>query len=220
MAMVTGARVRAAVDRTAALGQLCCEALALTRRALETGDELTARRVVAGDAAIDRAARALEGEALAILATGAPLAGDLRRAVAVLETLGDLERVGDYAVHAARAVEGAAGAAPPELVAMAAEAEAMVEASVTALTNEDAALAQRVVARDSRVDRLCAHVRRRLEREAEAAAAAVGGGRRALTHGRWQMAARALERAADHAVAVAEWAVYAAVGERPAVGAP
>jgi phosphate transport system protein len=204
----TGERVRALTAGAVALGRMARDSMAKARRALEQGDEVLARRVAEGDAAVDRAARALEGEVLAVLATASPMAADMRRVVAVFKALTDLERVGDYAVHAAAAVAGG-WRAEPDLVAMAAEAEAMAGAATLALGREDARLARRVMERDGRVDRLY----RRLRRRWEEAADGEGAG------GRWLLAARSLERAADHAVHVAEWAVYAAVGERPAPAA-
>ncbi len=94
---------------------------------------------------------------------------------------------------------------------MADEAAAMLRQAAEALAHEDAALARTVVARDIGVDRLCAAVRRHLEAAPDAADGEAS---------RWLLASRALERAADHAVCIAQWAIYAAVGERPAVGMP
>lgn len=206
-----GARVHVAVERAGAIGAACAEAMAQSRDALRTGDELLARRVIAGDARIDRACATLEGEVLSILALSGPLAGDMRRAVAVFKAISDFERAGDYAAHAARAVR-AGLAAPADIVAMSEEAAAMLGQATRALTGDDAELARAVVRRDRAVDRLCARVRRGLGDGGEAAQDGEGG--------RWLLASRALERAADHAVCIAQWAIYAALGERPAVGLP
>ena len=201
--------MRRAVERAAAIGGECARAMAQSRDALRAGDELLARRVVAGDGEIDRQCAALEAEVLSILALAAPLAGDMRRTVAVFKAISDFERAGDYAGHAARAVRAGA-AAPRDVVAMADAAAAMLAQATEALAREDAALARAVVARDAGVDRLCARVQRRLDRD----------GAPDVESGRWLLASRALERAADHAVSIAQWALYAAVGERPAVGLP
>jgi phosphate transport system protein len=205
-----GERVRRAVERAATVGNECARAMALGRDALAAGDELLARRVVAGDAAIDRACAALEDDVLSILALSGPLAGDMRRAVAVFKAISDFERAGDYAVHAARAVRAGTGA-PRDIVKMAAEASAMLADAGAALAEEDAERARAVVARDPDVDRLCARIRRRLDQRDEGVDAEAA---------RWLLTSRALERAADHAVSIAQWAIYAAVGERPAVDAP
>jgi phosphate transport system protein len=202
--------VRQAVERAAAIGAVCAKAMADSRDALRDGDELLARRVVDGDVEVDRQCTALEHEVLTLLALSGPLAGDMRRAVAVFKVITDLERAGDYASHAARAVR-AGSSAPADIVRMANEAAAMLGQAADALAREDAALARAVVARDTVVDQLCARVRSRLEQGGEAADA---------QSGRWLLASRALERAADHAVSIAQWAIYAAVGERPAVGVP
>lgn len=212
MRAATGDRVGGAVDDLVAVGSLVHETLAKVRGALSAGDEVMARRVIAGDRAIDLATGRLENDVLALLATAAPLARDLRRTLAVFKALSDLERIGDYAVHTARAIEGLGGRpAPDEVLAMAAETEAMLAAAIGAFRHEDAALARAVVARDRKVDRLLGRLRRGLDSPPD-------GTWTLLERGGWLVAARALERAADHAVHVAEWAAYAAVGERPDAG--
>ncbi len=209
-AQAAGERVRAAVEEVGAIGEACARALGDSREALARGDELLARRVIAGDGAIDLRCTALEDEVLSILALSGPLAGDMRRTVAVFKAINDLERAGHYAVHAARAVHAGAGA-PAEIVTMASEASAMLAAGAWALCGEDVERARAVIARDSAVDRLCARVRHRFDAGGE------GGDPEAA---RWLLASRALERAADHAVSIAQWAIYAATGERPDVATP
>lgn len=205
MRPATGDRVGAAVADLVSVGGLVHEALARLGEALAAGDQLMARRVIVGDRAIDLATRRLENDVLALMATAAPLASDLRRTLSVFRALSDLERIGDYAVHTARAIEGMGGRqAPQDIRTMAAETLAMLASALDAFGRGDAALAQRVVVRDRTVDRLLVRMRRGVD----------GRGTEAESGG-WLVAARALERAADHVVHVAEWAAYAAVGERP-----
>lgn len=206
-----GERVRRAVERAAGIGGECAKAMAESRDALKSGDEVLARRVISGDTKIDQECTELEDEVLSILALSGPLAGDMRRAVAVFKAISDFERAGDYAKHAARAVRTGL-LAPADIVTMAEEAAAMLTQAAEALEHEDTVLAGAVMARDAGVDRLCARVRRRLESAGESSADPEAA--------RWLLASRALERAADHAVCIAQWAVYAAVGERPAVRLP
>jgi len=197
-------RVRQVLTDTVALGQGCREAIGNARRCLAEGDEVLALRMVAADQEIDRRTATIEAQVLLILTLTPPLAGDLRRVVAVFKCVTDLERIGDYAVHAARAVVGPGERrAPADVVTMAGHAEAMVTGAVDALAREDADLAREVIRRDDRVDRLLVRLRRASEGEAAGHP--------------WLAAARSLERAADHAVNVAQWAAYAAEGERPTI---
>jgi phosphate transport system protein len=65
-------------------------------------DADTARRVVAGDHAIDRLQREIEGRALVLIARRQPMAVDLRQIVGALRIANDLERIGDLAKNIAK----------------------------------------------------------------------------------------------------------------------
>ena len=76
-------------------------AIALSGEAVLEGSQKKAGRVIAGDAEIDAKQRVLEAQCLALISKHQLVARDARLVTGVLGSLGDLERVGDYAVHIA-----------------------------------------------------------------------------------------------------------------------
>ncbi|MCL1628267.1 MULTISPECIES: phosphate signaling complex protein PhoU [Roseinatronobacter] len=126
-------------------------------RALESRDEELAQVVVDGDKAIDAAEEEINNQVVRLLALRQPQAGDLRTAVAVMKTAGDLERLGDYAKNMAKRVpvlaaspmiEGAAGA----LRRQARLVGQMLTDMLDAFARGDADLARDVITRDIEVD--------------------------------------------------------------------
>lgn len=81
-------------------------------RALDERRPDLARRVIDADAAIDRKEVRIEEECIRHLVLAMPVAGDLRRVIAVLKIDNDLERIADLAVNIA---EEALAAGPEDL---------------------------------------------------------------------------------------------------------
>ncbi|MGH3316767.1 MAG: phosphate signaling complex PhoU family protein, partial [Nocardioidaceae bacterium] len=71
-------------------------------KALLSADAGLAEQVILADAAIDREREAVEERTFELLALQQPVAGDLRMLVAALRMSGELERMGDLAVHIAK----------------------------------------------------------------------------------------------------------------------
>ena len=76
-------------------------AVALCGEALLEGSQKKADRVIAGDSEIDSKQLELETHCLEVISHHQLIAKDARFVTGVLGSLGDLERVGDYAVHIA-----------------------------------------------------------------------------------------------------------------------
>ncbi len=197
------------LDRlTTDLLELAAMAEASVRDALRALDERRpdlARRVIDGDAAIDREEVRIEEECIRILVLAMPAAGDLRRVIAVLKIDNDLERIADLAVNIAEAA--LAGGLddvplPGTIRAMAERALQMVRDGINAFVGSDGALARTVLARDDEVDRLEGTIRD----EAKALIRADPGRADAAFH--LLSVARQLERIADHATNIAEDVVY------------
>lgn len=186
------------------------EALATATTALFERDREAARRVIAGDDAVDALENEVQEECLRVLALHAPLAGDLRWVAAVLLAATDLERVGDLAAGIAGRVHALTLFPPIPIPAglpeMAARAGGMLREAVDAFVQRDRAAALRVVAADDEVDRANAALIRELVGTMTADPAAVEPGLGLFT------VVRHLEKAADHAVSLAEEAVYVADG--------
>ncbi|MCP2253555.1 phosphate transport system protein [Prauserella aidingensis] len=83
--------------------QLVAEAMQLATRSLLHQDLETAEQVISDDVKVDDARSAAEEKAYGLLALQAPVATDLRIVVAALHAAESIERMGDLALHVAKA---------------------------------------------------------------------------------------------------------------------
>lgn len=90
-------------DELAQMSQLAGEAMKKATTALLDGDLDLAEEVISGDTEIDALRSSAEEQAFGLLALQAPVAGDLRSVIAAIHSAGDLERMGDLALHVAKA---------------------------------------------------------------------------------------------------------------------
>ncbi|QJY45348.1 phosphate signaling complex protein PhoU [Pseudonocardia broussonetiae] len=79
------------------------DALAKATKALLESDLQLAEEVISSDIRIDELRAAAEEKAFALLALQAPVATDLRTVVSAIHGAGDIERMGDLALHVAQA---------------------------------------------------------------------------------------------------------------------
>jgi phosphate transport system protein len=163
--------------------------------------------VRADEAEIDRWEVRIEAECVRVLALYGLVASDLRRVVTAFRVNRDLEGLSDIAENLANRArklhkEPAAASFLPRLCSLAEEAIAVVGAALTALQTVDSELARRVVLSDNAVDRnrasLLADLKQAVRAEPE----------RVSTWLRLINSARNIERAANHAVHIAEAVVY------------
>jgi phosphate transport system protein len=84
-------------DQTMALGSMVEEAIMASIDVLKRRDMEGSRRVIAQDRLVNEKRFAIESDALVLIATQQPMAGDLRTIAAVLDITSELERIGDYA---------------------------------------------------------------------------------------------------------------------------
>jgi phosphate transport system protein len=140
------------------LGALVADALSAAVQALEKRDTNLAARVVAGDDTVDDLRRKVEGSCIELIWKQQPVAGELRQVAAMLETVTDLERIGDYAVDIAKNSIKLADVpirpARVEVGRIAAIAIDMVRDVMRSYTEADERLAESVIERDDEVDRL------------------------------------------------------------------
>lgn len=105
----------AALDRTIAeMGGQCEHLLASAFSALERRDPKRAADAVESDARIDALERALQEQAIGIIARRQPMANDLRHVMTVIKIAGDLERIGDLAKNIAKRAIAVSHASPPK----------------------------------------------------------------------------------------------------------
>jgi phosphate transport system protein len=181
-------------------------------QALLEADADVAEQVIAADSAIDQEREQIEERSFELLALQQPVAGDLRMLVAALRIVGELERMGDLAVHVAKVarLRYPEKAVPPALEdtvrEMARVAEDMVGAAADVLERRDVQAARSLEAADEEMDRL----------------------RRSIFHillgDRWDagiepaidiaLLGRYYERISDHAVSMGRRVVYLVTGER------
>ena len=194
-----------------AQGALVRAALARATRGLVTGNTALCGAVVAGDDEVDRRYLDIERQVIDLLGHYAPVASDLRLLTAILHINLHLERIGDMAVNVARLGQAVAGAPRSQrwtrhLEQMSENAVWMLELAMHAFGARDAPGSQRLPTLDAQVDEQ--------NRSLLAAVLAPGQPLDQLT---WVVylhdAGRQLERAADHAVDIAEQVWFLVTGE-------
>jgi phosphate transport system protein len=171
-----------------------------------------ARRAIEDDRKIDALEAEAERQIVQLIALRAPMADDLREAVAALKIVGVVERIGDYAKNIAKRVpEIGVGAniepisLLPEMARMVAE---MVHDVLEAFVRRDPARAQAVCERDAAVDDFYNSIFRALLTFMMEDPATITEAAHLL------FVAKNLERIGDHATNIAEMVYYAATGER------
>ena len=191
------------------MGALCENVIALSAKALLTGDTALARKVAPLDAEIDQKERNVEGLCLKLLLQQQPVARDLRQISAALKMITDMERIGDQAEDIAEIIgflDGRTGADCAYIGEMADATIRMVTDSVDAFVKRDLALAKSVIEFDDVVDNLFTKVKASLIamiREKP------GDGEYALD---LLMIAKYFERIGDHATNIAEWVEFSVTG--------
>ncbi len=207
-------RLRALISQ---MGGLAEHAIREAMRCLVQRDVDGAKKVVDNDQKLDALEIETERRAIQLIALRAPMAGDLREAVAALKISGVVERIGDYAKNIARRVpqiEDAGKIEPlsllPEMARIATE---MVHDVLNAFVERDAEAAVRVVERDNAVDDFYDSVFRTLLTHMMENPNNIGYSAHLL------FVAKNLERVGDHATNIAEMVYYAATGEHMAADA-
>jgi len=198
-------------DGVLALGSMVEGALLESVEVLKRRDLEGARRIIAGDRAINERRFAIEADCLAVIATQQPAARDLRMLAAVLEVVTELERIGDYAKGISR-IALMMGQEPPlkpliDIPRMAEKACSMLRAALDAFVRRDVALARAIPSEDSEVDALYDQVYRELLTYILADPRNTDRATRLL----W--AAHNLERAADRVTNICERVVFTVTGE-------
>jgi phosphate transport system protein len=193
-------------QRLLEMGGIVEEMLGGAMTALTQRDPELARSIVARDRAVDRLDKAIDEQALSVIARHQPMAVDLRFLIVVMKIVTDLERMGDSAKNIAQSAivisQEPPLAAGADLVAMAQPVRHMVRDSLDAFVQRNAQLARQVWHRDDEVDDLYHDTFRQL------LTATVANPERALVSQHLQLVALYLERIADHATNICEDVIY------------
>jgi phosphate transport system protein len=148
------------------LTSLTQEQLSLASKVLLEQQTEYAARVYEIDLKVDELELMTEAECLHAIARHQPVASDLRLVAAVLKSLSDLERIGDYTVHVADDARLLA-AEPPlkryiNLGQMLSNLKSMLEMTSRAFTERDLELAQQAAKLDGTIDDLYDQISREL----------------------------------------------------------
>jgi phosphate transport system protein len=175
--------------------------------AITAGDSEMGLGVARSDYRINEMEVAIDEECSRILATRAPIAGDLRLIVAVIKTITDLERIGDEAQKIGYLASKLAGEHQPhdhygELRALGEHVQAMVHDALDAFSRLDAVDALEVVEEDKIVDEEYDDITRACITWMMEDPRTI----RRFMDVSWT--ARALERIGDHAKNISEYVIY------------
>jgi len=153
-------------DEVLELGAMAERAITESVQVLKERDVTHARAIIEADRHINEKRYAIENEALTLIATQQPMAGDLRTLAAILEIASELERMADYAKGIANiAVMIAAEPLVKPLMdvpRMAAKACDMLHRSLEAFIRQDVEAARAIPKEDTEVDRLYEQIYREL----------------------------------------------------------
>ena len=145
-------------DEILALGSMVENAIMESVETLKRRDMEGSRRLIAQDRIINEKRFAIEADALVLIATQQPMAGDLRILAAILMLATELERIVDYAKGIAR-INLMIGEGPLlkpliDIPRMAEKARTMLHRALDAFIQRDVALARSIPAEDDEVDAL------------------------------------------------------------------
>ena len=197
-------------DSVVAMASMVDKAIARSVDALKTQNVQLARDVRDADQQINDRRWAGEEQALTIMATQGPMAGDLRMIAACMQIFTDLERMGDHAAGIAKIV---LQTADEELLKplvdiprMAQLARQMLDAAVTAFIEQDEQASWRVASRDEEIDELYEQIYRELLTYMMADPSTINR----ATHLLW--AAHNVERIGDRVTNICERTVFTVTG--------
>lgn len=180
--------------------------------ALSNSDLELARKVVESDAKIDELEAEIERRAVQFLALRAPMANDLRDAIAAIKMAGVIERIGDYSKNIAKRVpilaENRSIESIPLLRSMAAQASELVRDALDSFAARDADKAIAVTIADKNVDEFYNSIFRAL-------VSYMMENPKSITESAHLLfIAKNIERIGDHATNIAEMVYYAVTGQQ------
>ena len=193
------------------MGALCEEVISGAAKALLDGDSGLRETVLAAERDINQKERDIESLCMKLLLQQQPVARDLRTISAAMKMVTDLQRIGDQCANIAEISlllkEQKQTRTLADIRTMSQKAGVMVKRSIFAYVNRDTEAAQAVIALDDEVDALFRTIKGELVEliagnrdEADQAIDLI-------------IIAKYLERVADHAVNIAQWAIFCVTGE-------
>lgn len=198
-------------DELLVLGSMVEEATLKSVEALKKRDLQAARQILEADRNINARRYAIEESIVVLIATQQPMAHDLRLLASILEIVGELERMGDYAKGIA-VINLRMGDEPLlkpliDIPRMAQKGVDMLHRALTAFINEDVEAARAIPKEDDEVDALYNQVYRELM-------TFIIQDPKNIERANWLLwAAHNLERFADRVTNICERTVFLATGQ-------
>lgn len=198
-------------DEVLRMGSETQEHITVVVEAFIKRDGLTAQRMVDADTGINARRIQVGLDALTLIATQQPMARDLRLIAAVLEIVGELERIHDYVKGIGKiSLNLGERKVPRELLAhmteLAATAAAMLNSAMKAFADRDEVLARATPALDDKADAIFNEAYSDLINHVTQFPNDI----HLVNQLEW--AHHNLERAADRAINICEWVVYMVSG--------
>lgn len=198
----------------AEMGRQVDDLMQKTLRCLRTMDVNLAASIFPHDAEFNSMERGIEQNCLSLLALQQPLAHDLRHITAALKIITDLERVADQCADICEILGTVAGISQlrptSQLLVMMEKARHMLSGALDAFLREDTARAEVICKADDEVDSLFSSVVLEL-------CGRITDEQRSDVPGMvdFLFITKYVERMADHATNIAEWAIFVRTGEHP-----
>lgn len=181
-------------------------------KAFTDHDKKLAEQVLKTDPKINNEEINLEKEALKLMALQQPVASDFRKIISILKASSDIERLGDYASHIARAAINLSrrehnNEIEEQIEKMMMLVREMLERVLDAYVYTDEQKAYEVANEDLNVDLIY------VQQQHAIMNALVKAGENVKAYGDYLSVIRYLERAGDHIVNLAEWIIYSGSGK-------
>ena len=178
---------------------------------LEKKDVDVAQEIINGDDKFDSDEVNIEKQCLELVLTQTPVATDWREIASCLKLVGDMERIADHcsdiSQYTLKLAEKPAVELPENFMKMLNVMREMVYDSITAISENDVELAQKVMATDDAVDDYFAEMRQQLT------TVMMQQPQQVPQYVDYLMIAKYVERIADHATNIAQWVMFVVKNE-------
>ena len=178
---------------------------------LEKKDVEVAQEIINGDDRFDSDEVNIEKQCLELVLTQTPVATDWREIASCLKLVGDMERIADHcsdiSQYTLKLAEKPAVELPENFMKMLNVMREMVYDSITAISENDVELAQKVMATDDAVDDYFAEMRQQLT------TVMMQQPQQVPQYVDYLMIAKYVERIADHATNIAQWVLFVVKNE-------
>lgn len=178
---------------------------------LEIKDAAVAQQIIGDDDNFDNSEVDIEKQCLELVLTQTPVATDWREIASCLKLVGDMERIADHcsdiSQYTLKLLAKEPVALPENFMPMLQVMRKMVYDSISAISENDVELANKVIATDDEVDDYFAQMRQQLTVLMQQRPQCVP------QYVDYLMIAKYVERVADHATNIAQWVLFVVKNE-------